>query len=247
MANSFRFKRFEVRNEDSPLKVGTDAVLLGAAMTVLDRDEKLLDIGTGTGVIALMAAQRLSELRDDFMIDAIEIDGPSAQEAGLNFDSSPWKDHLTIHNADLKDFVPRYGYDLVFSNPPFYDDSLLNPDGRESRARHTLSLSYRDICGFCCTSLNEGGRLSIILPADKETALVRTAASFGLFPFRIIRIRTSEGKPARRLIAEFSWSRVPPAFEELVLQKGAERTDAYRGLTKDFYLDTKPIVHGSGN
>lgn len=237
MDSSFRFKRFSVSNERSALKVGTDAVLLGAAMTLRPEDRRLLDIGTGTGVIALMAAQRLSELASaDFRIDAIDIDAPSAQEASGNFGASPWAEHLSCSHVALQRFSGDAPYDHIFSNPPYFDSSLRNPDERESTARHTDALSYRDICSYADANLAQGGVLSLILPADCEKMLVRTAASFGLFPFRLLDIRTTPRKPVKRLIVEFSRTKTLPEREELVLQDGNSRSEAYAFLTKDFYL-----------
>ncbi|MCQ2182316.1 MAG: methyltransferase [Bacteroidales bacterium] len=227
----FRFKQFSVRQEDSALKVGTDAVLLGAAMTLLPEDRNLLDVGTGTGVIALMAAQRSSA-----MIDAIDTDMPSVAEAGVNFTLSPWAGRLHAIHADLKSFVPEVKYDLVFSNPPYFENSLKNPDVRESFARHTDNLSYRDICLFASRYLSPGGRLSLILPSEREAPLIRTAASFGLYPFRLLRIRTAPGKSPKRIVAEFSLNRGPVEENELTLRDGSERSAEYLSLTGDFYL-----------
>lgn len=225
-----------MNNEKSALKLGTDAVLLGAAVTLSSEDRNLLDIGTGTGIIALMAAQRAESAGADCRIEAIDIDAPSCEEASLNFTASPWSGKLSVMNTALQGFKPECRYDLVFSNPPYYDESLKNPDERESAARHTECLSYRQICAFCSENLTDSGRLSLILPSDCETALRRTAASFGLYPFRLLRIRTTASKPARRLIAEFSRNRVTPSEEELVLQDGPDRTPEYKALTSDFYL-----------
>ena len=231
MESSFRFRQFEVRNGKSALKVGTDAVLLGAAMTLLSGDRELLDIGTGTGVIALMAAQRCGG-----RITGIDIDALSSEEAEENFKTSPWADRLRAENVPLSDFHPDRVYDVIFSNPPYYDNSLKNPGERESIARHTGALSIGDICSFASDRLAEDGRLSIIYPSESERMLVRTAASFGLFPFRIIRIRTTETKPFRRVIAEFGRCRGMCAEESLTLQRGGRRTEEYRKLTEDFYL-----------
>lgn len=232
----FRFRRFNVRNCASALKLGTDAVLLGAAMTLKPTDRRLLDIGTGTGVIALMAAQRLSDLGSDAAIDGIDIDAPSAEEAAANFVGSPWSGMLHAECVSLQDYRPSAGFDLIFSNPPFYDNSLQNPDHRESVARHTEALSYRDICAFASGQLREDGRLALILPSEVETSLLRTAASFGLFPFRIIHIRTTARKAPRRIITEFSRTRNECLREELVLQDGPIRTAEYNKLTENFYL-----------
>ena len=154
--SEFRFKQFSVRNTDSALKVGTDAVLLGSLMTVHPGERRLLDIGTGTGVVALMAAQRLAGSTIDATaaqrlagstisatvdvgvaypeIIGIEIDGPSAEEARLNFEGSPWAGMLEARHCSLQDFRSPGEFDLTFSNPPYLDESLRNPDRRESRA-----------------------------------------------------------------------------------------------------------------
>lgn len=370
----FRFKQFSVRNEHPALKVGTDAVVLGAAMTLpaagwpslpsagssapaalspvlsgrvppdqvlpgrispakvpsdqvlpghvsptqvpLDRPLRLLDIGTGTGVIALMAAQRISaalplatENADAcaaplFHIDAIDIDDASIEEAAANFADSPWAASLAAIRVPLQSFAPSEPYDAIFSNPPFFEGSLKNPDAREAAARHTVSLSCRDICAFAADHLVKpllrtvpdaapgpspapsalplgfpgaaagpvdmqnpyGGTLSLIVPADCFTALERTAASFGLHLFRRIDIRTTAGKPVKRVIAEFanaqvfpsaidschaplgtmssacqpSASRCPhptrPLTGSLILQDGPRRTPEYSALTSEFYL-----------
>ena len=233
MDGSFRFKKFEVSHSRSALKVGTDAVVLGAAMTLTPKDLRLLDIGTGCGVIALMAAQRLDHPAN---ICCIDIDGPSIEEAAQNFAASPWAENLEAVCVPLAEYSPEGPLDVIFSNPPFFENSLKNPDPRETTARHTGSLSYRDICAFAAQNLSAEGRLSLILPFEAYGALVRTAASFGLHPFRMVSIRTTPLKEPKRLLAEFSRTRGPVAEESLVLQDGTARSAQYASLTKDFYL-----------
>lgn len=232
----FNFKKFSVRNEKSALKVGTDAVLLGSAMTVAGTDRRMLDIGTGTGVIALMAAQRASEMGIGCAIEAIDIDEESCREAQYNFSASPWGEMVSVFNTPLSSFRAGEPFDLIFSNPPYYDCSLRNPDERECLARHTDTLSYREICSFASENLTGSGRLSLILPSESEQALVRTAASFGLYPFRILRVRTTATKPVKRIVVEFSRSRKDCVEEEIVLQDGNGRTADYASLTEKFYL-----------
>ena len=272
----FRFKQFSVKQDASALKLGTDAVLLGAAMTLRESDKAILDVGTGTGVIALMVAQRLASQTFDggsppitslptlrffdggsppitspqvpltsgvaapisrpANIVAIDIDGPSAVEAAANFAASPWPGMLSARHCALRDFVPAAPLDMIFSNPPYYDESLPNPDAREAAARHTESLSCREIFAFGAQWLAPEGRLSLILPADQETAAVRSASSFGLYPFRIIRIKTTERKPVRRLILELGRERKMVSEESLTIQKGGSRSEEYAALTREFYL-----------
>lgn len=253
----FRFKRFSVSNEAAAQKVGTDAVLLGAAMSlpehVSGRRLRLLDIGTGTGIIALMAAQRLEGR--PFDIEAIDIDPAAAAEAAANFAASPWASGLHASKLSLAELEALYGerampagehfsanrrpfagFDAIFSNPPYFEDSLKAPDSRRSTARHTDTLSYRDIVIFAAGHLAENGILSLILPAETEVSLVRVAKSFGLAPFRILRIRTAPSKPFKRVIAEFRKGGASLVEDSLTIMDGPDRSAAYSALTADFYL-----------
>lgn len=249
--NIFRFKNFNVINERSAMKVNTDGVLLGAAMTICPADRRFLDIGTGTGTIALMVAQRAWGIPgqagddekvtgDDFMIDAIDIDEPSASEAAANFNESPWAEHLSAHNLSLKDFAEKIPgkYDLIFSNPPYFEESLTAPDGRKSTARHTSDgLSYRDIFEFASERLTDSGRVSLVLPADQEAAVCRYARMCGLHLFHILRVRTVQRKSPIRIIVEFSRQRCQDTADEtLTIMNEGKYTEEYLSLTKDFYL-----------
>lgn len=254
----FRFKKFEVVNERSAMKVNTDGVLLGASMTILPSDRTMLDVGTGTGTIALMAAQRwssailnsssailnsssviLNEVKNP-RIDAIDIDEASASEASANFINSPWNSILKAHHLPLEEFAASAEtvYDLIFSNPPYFEDSLTAPDERKSTARHTSDgLSYRDIFEFAKDRLSENGRVSLVLPADQEAALTRYARMCGLYLFRILRVRTVPRKAPSRIIAEFSRTRCAELSEELLtIQDEGKYTQEYLSLTGDFYL-----------
>ena len=247
----FRFKQFDVVNERSAMKVNTDGVLLGAAMTIMPEDRRFLDIGTGTGTIALMAAQRAGEMPgqtghdkaqvpDDIKIDAIDVDEASAEEAGMNFRNSPWAECLCAHHMPLDQFAAQTDgeYDLIFSNPPYFEDSLTAPDERKSTARHTTDgLSYRDILDFAKERLTESGRVSFVLPAEQEAALCRYARMCGLHLFNILRIRTVTRKQPTRIIAEFSRARCEsPKDEILTIQNEGQYTREYLSLTHNFYL-----------
>lgn len=244
----FHFKRFSVVNERSAMKVNTDGVLLGAAMTILPTDRRLLDVGTGTGTIALMAAQRVQreipdQVRDEVMIDAIDIDEPSATEAAANFSNSPWQAMLHAHNMSLDRFAAdveraEVKYDLIFSNPPYFEDSMPAPDERKSTARHTSEgLSYRDIFEFAKDRLTEEGRVSLVLPSDQEAAVCRYARMCSLHLFRILRIRTVPRKSPSRVILEFSRLRkATPEDTVMTIQNEGQYTQEYLSLTKDFYL-----------
>lgn len=260
----FRFKKFNVVNERSAMKVNTDGVLLGAVMTIRPSDRRLLDIGTGTGTIALMAAQRVMEIPDQVgddgvkigddgvmveddvpggvVIDAIDIDEPSATEAAANFGNSPWAAALKAHLASLEDFAvgmhSQPGYDLIFSNPPYFDNALQAPEERRNAARHTSTgLSYREILDFASVHLTEQGRVALVLPADTERELTRHARMCGLHLYKITRIRTVPRKSPTRIIAEFSRQRTDsPEDIILTIQNEGQYTQEYLSLTKEFYL-----------
>ena len=246
---TFRFKRFNVVNERSAMKVNTDGVLLGAAMLLTPGDHRLLDIGTGTGTIAIMAAQRLADLKGGAMhIDAIDIDEPSASEAKANFEQSPWAANLSAHNLSLDDFSAKLTtlksegqdikYDLIFSNPPYFEDSLTAPDERKSTARHTSDgLSYRDIFDFSKQYLTENGRVALVLPADQEAAICRYARMSDMHLLRVLRIRTVPRKAPSRVVIEFSKQRVQEVEDTiLTIQNEGQYTQEYLSLTKEFYL-----------
>lgn len=232
MESLFRFKQFSVSNTRSALKVGTDAVLLGAAATLKEEDRYALDLGTGTGVIALMLAQRASQLR----IIGIEIDEASAMEAEENFRNSPWAERLEARHQDALVFHTEHKFDLIISNPPYFESSLKNPDCREAGARHNDTLSYSSICRIASELLPEHGRLCLILPADTKEKIRRIAASWGLYPFRILMIQTTERKAPKRMIIEFSRTRKEIKEEKLVLLNAGAKTPEYLSLTQDFYL-----------
>ena len=248
--STFQFKKFSVVNERSAMKVNTDGVLLGAAMTVRPEDRSFLDVGTGTGTIALMTAQRIGGVLSEdgadrnasgIRIDAIDIDAPSATEAAMNFRRSPWSGSLHASSMSLAEYAesaPDAVFDLIFSNPPYFEASLTAPDERKSTARHTSDgLSYRDIFDFAKNRLSADGRVSLVLPADQETAICRYARMSGLHLFRVLRIRTVPRKAPSRVVIEFSRQR-PEEVDDTILtiQNEGQYTDEYLSLTKDFYL-----------
>ena len=235
--SEFRFKRFCIDNTASALKVGTDSVLLGSLMSITGEERRLLDIGTGTGVVAIMAAQRLADAGAAYPeITAIEIDAPSAEEAERNFKGCPWSHMLSARHCALQDWRSDAQYDLIFSNPPYFDESLRNPDPRESRARHTESLSYREVLAFASEKLAPQGRVAMILPAESETAVRRCAAGFDLNTSRVVRIRTTQKKPARRIVVEFTRTRSTPELQELTIQDRTAFTEEYRRIAGAFLL-----------
>lgn len=247
MENSFRFKRFSVRNERSAMKVNTDGVLLGAVVPVCGADCRVLDIGTGTGVIALMLAQRLtadmeqaSRMRP-LRILGIDIDPDAAAEAADNFASSEWAEALTAEEISLESLeTASEAFDIIVSNPPYYDSSLTNPDGKKAVARHTDlpqgSLSYREVMEFAARHLSATGRLSVVLPSDQEFAALRYARMCGLHLSHLLRVRTVERKQPKRFIATFVTAPCECRTQMLTIMEKGKYTDEYISLVKDFYL-----------
>ena len=256
MAESiFRFKRFSVRNERSAMKVNTDGVLLGAIADIPPHDGlcEVLDAGTGTGTIALMLAQRLSDNGCEFSVTGIDIDEASATEARANFENSPWSKSMQSQHVPLSECEGRF--DLIVSNPPYYDDSLQNPDARKNTARHTVAsdeeglegapMSYRTLLEYAMTHLKGHGRLAVVLPADQEAALLRHARMCGFVPEKAVRVSTTTRKAPSRIIVQFAQKKCsPPAQAEgqhpltinLSIQDGGEYTSEYTLLMKEFYL-----------
>lgn len=250
----FRFKHFQVRNERSAMKVNTDGVLLGAAVgleglaTSADDGIRVLDAGTGTGTIALMIAQRLKALGKECHILGIDIDAVSAEEAAANFAESPWPEALSCRHLPLDKCEGEF--ELIVSNPPYYDPTLQNPDERKNTARHCSDrgnegpgMSFRDLVDFASGHLSNGGRLALILPSDREKDLLEYADANGLAPCRLLRIRTVERKAPSRIVAEFmkesspdKKSGLPYKSESLTIRENGDFSREYALLMRDFYL-----------
>lgn len=237
----FRFKKFSLINDGTAFKIGTDAVVLGSSVRLFGTEKRILDVGTGTGIIALMIAQRLSGMGvEDFMVEAIDSDAASASVAKTNFESSPWKGKLAARHAALRDFTAGL-YDLIVSNPPYFDCSLPNPDGRLRAARHTSDggLSWRTLVEFAAGHLAPSGRLVMILPSDVAE---KAAAACGsdLEACRILQVRTNPQKPPKRTVTEFcirgdmGFQTVEPQF--LTIQENGAYTPEYVALAKAFHI-----------
>lgn len=230
----FRFKQFEVRHKASAMKVGVEAVILGAWADV-SGVKSVLDAGTGCGVIALAIAQRCPEAK----ITGIDIDGPSIVEAASNFASSPWSGRLTALEADFGDWIgsaPRF--DLIISNPPFFDSGITQPDSARLRARHTDVLSPASLLTLGADHLSDCGRIALVCPAHDKDSLTATARDAGLFPMRTLLVSGREGAGAKRIFAEFGLKECPcPVSGTLSIERSpGVHTSEYMALTRDFYL-----------
>ena len=229
---SFRFKQFAIQDDRCAMKVGTDGVLLGAWArltpnpSLKGRVFRILDAGTGSGLIARMLMQRCPQAQ----VEAIDIDEAAVGQAREN--------GVCAFHARLQDWNGG-PYDLIVSNPPYFQNSLKNPDKGRELARHTDSLSYEDLFAHCAGLLTENGQLALILPAEAETEAKSLAAAHLLSLVRLTRVFSKASKPVRRVLMAFSrqQSVVSPTEDTLVLEdeKGG-RSAAYSELCKEFYL-----------
>jgi tRNA1Val (adenine37-N6)-methyltransferase len=229
----FHFKQFSIAHDRSTHKIGTDGVLLGAWVG-LENAMRILDIGTGTGVIALMIAQRTSE---DVTIDAIEIDEEDAVQAMQNVKRSPWPEKVKVIHSSVQKFTPPNKYDLIVSNPPYFLNSWLPPDGKRSQARHTHELSFEELLHFASQWLTDDGTLAVILPYQEGLQFMALAQNYNLYPCKQLHFRSRQNKPVERLLTELKKHKQELIMEELVLHgEGEQWSDEYRKLTRDFYL-----------
>jgi tRNA1Val (adenine37-N6)-methyltransferase len=231
--NYFRFKQFTVFQERSAFKVGTDGVLLGACADVKGVN-RILDIGTGTGLIALMLAQRC-----DARIVAIEPDPESFRQASENVAATSWSGRIDVLNVSLQEYNPggkKFG--LIVSNPPYFRNSLKNPDTRKSAARHDESLSQNELLASVADLLENEGLLQMIMPYAEGSLLVAEAREYGFFCNSMIKIRPLPGSGIKRLILGFTRRNLTIQEKFLTIESGNrhEYTEEYINLTKDFYL-----------
>lgn len=236
MTPPFRFKQFTVHQDRCAMKVGTDGVLLGAWTSVAHGPKLILDIGTGSGLIALQMAQRCAAAK----IDAVEIDVDAYAQCVENFEGSPWTERLRGFHTAFQKFAETSGkaYDLIVSNPPYHTESTESPDKGRIRARQNKSLPFDVLLGGVAKLLADGGRFSMIAPFGEERGIVAAAADHTLFPLRITRVQGNPSAPVKRSLLEFTGLRESCDCNVLILEEERHRpTEAYRTLTKDFYLN----------
>lgn len=227
----FRFKQFAVLNDRTAMKVGTDGVLLGAWCPVAGA-RHVLDVGTGCGVIALMIAQRNHEA----VITGIDIDHDAVQEATLNFERSPWSDRLTAVEGNFND-MSTSGFDVIVSNPPFFTNGVLPAGDARIAARHTQSLTYRQLIEGAARLLSSHGALALISPTDAEGEIIE-AATFATLPVRqVTHVIPVDGALPKRTL----WLLTPRdiAYHEdtvTIANRDGTFTEEYIELTGDFYL-----------
>ena len=231
MRRPFQFKNFAVQDTNSPMKVNTDAVLLGS-WAVHPDPKTILDIGTGCGVIALMLAQRTYA-----KITAIDIDKGAIEDASQNFDNSPWASRLEAVNLDFAHYQSDHKFDLIVSNPPYFENSLKSPFSERNLSRHNDHLNHQQLLSGCTELIKDDGIFAVILPTDVFAKFESEALVNKLFLHRICHIRPTEHKAPNRILAEFRKSiAIQNVIDELVLfHPNRKPTDAYKKLTSDFY------------
>lgn len=217
------------------MKVGTDGVLLGAWADISPDQQRILDIGTGTGLIALMAAQRSEEW--NATIIGVEIEEGAADDATENARRSSWQERISITRCAVQEFMPSETFDHILSNPPYFVDSLLSPDGARTTARHTTSLTFDELARVASRLLSKEGRLSLVLPYEAVADMTLAAARTGLFLTRRTDVKSkTNGKPLRSLL---EYRRTPTATlrsDITIHSEGGDFSEEYRALTRDFYL-----------
>lgn len=232
----FSFKQFYVQQDKTAMKVGTDGVLLGSWTPVDNNPKTILDIGTGTGLIALMLAQRTTA----HQIDALEIDENAYEQATDNFENSPWNDRLFCFHAGLDEFVedPEDEYDLIVSNPPFYSEDYKTNDKSRDLARFQEAMPFEELVEAADLLLSENGIFSVIIPFKEEARFIDLCAEVELYPVKVTRVKGNLSTPiVRSLLAFKRYELAILEADELVIESNRhDYTPDYIALTKDFYL-----------
>ena len=231
----FQFKQFRIEQERCAMKVTTDACIQGSWTPVLPGVKRVLDIGTGTGLLSLMLAQRDSGI----IIDAIEFDSESAGQAADNIAASPWKDRINVIDGDVCDHIFTHKFDLIISNPPFFNNSLLGEDGERNKARHTLSLTYIDLLKVIEENLTESGYASVLLPYPEYMQWKILLADNRWFEFHKLSVCHTQQAPVKRVVCLFSKKAITIVKENMLIIHNNQHqyTPGFIELLAPFYLD----------
>ena len=234
--NPFRFKQFEVHQDRCAMKIGTASVLLGAWAQVSSNPSSILDIGAGTGILALMMGQRTSAE----IIDAIEIEPDAYEQCVDNFECSPWCNRLFCYHADFSEFVSEIDdhYDLIISNPPFFSESTASPNPKRDQARRAASLPYEDLLHGVSFLLTPQGHFNTIIPYKEHLHFIALAEKEDLFPSRLTYVKGTPSTEIKMVLMEFSPVKTTTLTSELIIELHRHiYTEQYINLTKDFYLE----------
>ena len=234
--SQFKFKKFAVEQDRCAMKIGTDGVLLGAWTPITTNPISILDIGTGTGIIALMLAQRTHAEQ----IDALEIDEEAYEQAVENFENSPWSDRLFCFHAGLDEFIeePEDEYDLIVSNPPFYSEDYKTDNEQRDLARFQDAMPFEDLIEAAAMFLSDDGIFSTIIPFKEEEQFIALAVEAELHPVKITRVKGTPTSEIKRSLLAFSRNEIGNfPVDELIIEISRHNyTPEYIALTQDFYL-----------
>ncbi|PKP13134.1 MAG: tRNA (adenine-N(6)-)-methyltransferase [Bacteroidetes bacterium HGW-Bacteroidetes-3] len=231
----FQFKQFSIQQDKTAMKVGTDGVLLGAWANLDFNPSRMLDIGAGTGLIALMMAQR----SDAEIIDAIELNDAAYEQTVENFENSDWGDRLFCYHASLAEFTDEIEdkYDFIISNPPFYTSTYKELSKERAMARHAESLTYNDLLESTSKLLSENGNCAFIIPFEEAENFIKIAEKNKLYPNRITSVKGAINSAVKRSLLQFSFLKTETNFSELTLELSRHNyTEEYKNLVQDFYL-----------
>jgi tRNA1Val (adenine37-N6)-methyltransferase len=231
----FKFKQFTIRQDKTAMKVGTDGVLLGVWVTIKSDYQSILDIGTGTGLIALQLAQRSNAE----IIDALEIEPKAFEQTVDNFETSDWGDRLFCYHTSLQSFADEIDekYDLIVSNPPFFKGDKPIKNKERALARQNTELSYDDLLSYSVKLLSKKGSCAFIIPFAEEQKFLDLALENNLHPQRITRVKGNKTAATKRSLLQFSFAETRPKIEELVIELSRHNyTKDYKNLVKNFYL-----------
>jgi tRNA1Val (adenine37-N6)-methyltransferase len=235
MSKPFRFKQFSVAQDRCAMKIGTDAVLLGAWTSLDLKPKSILDIGAGTGILALMMAQRSGAE----LIDAVEIDDDAYEQCVENFETSDWGDRLFCYHASLDEFTAEIEdqYDLIISNPPFFTETFKTTNEVRNQARFEDAMPFTELIKSVSKLLSPNGEFNVIIPFSEEFSFTKLAAKEGLYPSKILHIRGQESRPLKRSMICFTFKKQTAQTHELIIEIARHQyTKEYTLLTKDFYL-----------
>ncbi len=232
----FHFKQFTIQQEHAAMKVGTDGVLLGAWASHPGPQSRVLDVGCGTGLIALMLAQRTKYVA----VDALEIDPSSARQALENFQNSPWKERIQCIQSSFQDYSSqcKSRYDLIICNPPFFSGSAKTPSKERNLARHDDSLSLEDIFRGSVSLMKNTTIISLILPIEKEAQAMDLSTEHNMYCNRLTRVIPAPGKPTKRVLLECSYSPGKAIEDDLTIETETRHmySDKFKKLVDEFYL-----------